>query len=187
MICNDSQNYMMKFFDREINDIEEAQLKQHLKTCSKCSKEFFSLKEIFSEIEKVQEIEPPEDFERQVMTRIEKEVPMYKKYNSENTFVYNILLIVLSLSFVALFGSIIWENMNHTINIYREFLTVTDVMKQFAGAAMSMFKGITITIVGVAASLYKTYYYAYILLGMLLLVIQKIFVTMLKESNGGAQ
>lgn len=187
MKCNDSQNYMMKFFDRELNNIEEAQLKQHLKICTNCSNEFVSLKEIFADIEHVSEIEPPEDFERQVMSRIQNETKMYKKTSVESTFVYNILFVAVSFIFVIFFGGILWESLKTPINFVQFFELVVNYSKDFLSAAISMGRGIIIAIVGVTASLYKTYYYAYIILGILLLVIQRIFIRMVREGNGGAQ
>lgn len=187
MNCSQSQAYMMKYFDKEINDIEEAQLKQHLKTCSNCSEEFTGLKDIFTQVEQLPGIDPPEDFELQVMNRIQNETKMFKKPTTETAYVYNILLIVLSLSFVTLLGSIVWDTLIHPLDMFKEAWLITDLLKQFYSAAISTFKGIAITVVGVATSLYKTYYYAYILLGILLLVIQKIFITMLKDNRGGAQ
>jgi len=187
MKCNDSQNYMMKFFDRELNDIEEAQLKQHLKICTNCSKEFVSLKEIFADIEQDSEIEPPENFERQVMSRIENETKMYKKTTDQSMFVYNILLGTVSFIFVILFGGILWESLKTPINLLQFSELIVDYSKDFFSAAISMGRGIAIAIVGVTASIYKTYYYAYIVLGILLLVIQRIFIRMVREGNGGAQ
>jgi len=187
MKCNVSQNYMMKFFDKEINDIEEAQLKQHLKTCTNCSKEFFSLKDIFADIEQDSEIEPPRDFELQVMSRIENETTMYRKNSEESAFVVNTLLVAVSFIFVILFGGILWEAMRTPINLIQFVQSIVEFSKDFFSAAISMGRGIIIAIVSVTASLYKTYYYAYIVLGILLLVIQRIFIRMVREGNGGAQ
>ncbi|HEX2925431.1 MAG TPA: zf-HC2 domain-containing protein [Ruminiclostridium sp.] len=186
MNCNQSQNLMMKYFDRDLNDIEEAQLKQHLKSCSNCSEEFSNFKQIFTEIEQDPEIEPPEDFELQVMDRIEKETFMYKKPKDDSTFVYNILMVAVSLVFVIVFGGIMWEALNKPIGILQEAHLTWGTVKDFMSAAVSMAKGIAIAVVGVTASIYKTYYYAYILLGILLLVAQGLFIRMVREGNGGA-
>ncbi|MHB8064187.1 MAG: anti-sigma factor family protein [Ruminiclostridium sp.] len=187
MKCNDSQNHMMKFFDRELNDIEEAQLKLHLRICTNCSKEFVSLKEIFADIEQDSEIEPPEDFERQVMSRIETETKMYKKTTDQSAFVYNILLVAVSFIFVIFFGGILWESLRTPINAVQFCELIAGYLKDFLSSAISMGRGIIIAIVSVTASLYKTYYYAYIVLGILLLIIQRIFIKMVREGNGGAQ
>lgn len=187
MKCNDSQNFMMKFFDREINDIEEAQLKQHLKTCTNCTKEFSGLKEIFADVELVSDIEPPKDFEFQVMSRIENEIEMYKKPSEESTFVYNILLVAVSLIFVILFGGILWEAFRTPVQSIQAVQAIIELSKDFFSTAISMGKGMVIVVVGVTASIYKTYYYAYIVLGILLLVIQRIFIRVVREGNGGTQ
>lgn len=185
MKCSESQNYMMKFFDREINDIEEAQFKQHLKTCTKCSQEFLSMRDIFADMEQDTAIEPPEDFELQVMNRIEKEVVLYKRPGNDNNFVYNILLVAMSLVFVSLFGGILWEALNKPLVLLQNVQMLTDLAKDFYSSALTMLKGMSIAIVAVTASVYKTYYYAYILLGILLLVVQKALFKMIRDGNGG--
>ncbi|HEX2926181.1 MAG TPA: hypothetical protein VHP38_07980 [Ruminiclostridium sp.] len=184
MKCSESQDYMMKFFDKNINDIEEAQLKQHIKSCTKCSEEFLSLKEIFTEIEQDSAIEPPEDFELQVMNRIEKEAVMYTKPAHENLYVYNILLITVSFVFVILFSGILYEAVKHPLALMQDVHIAIDLSKEFFSAAVTMIKGIGIALMGVTASIYKTYYYAYILLGILLLVIQGVLIRMVREGNG---
>lgn len=70
MNCSASESSMMKYFDGEYNDIENAQFKQHLKGCKKCSEEFESLKAVFGYLETKVDIEPPPDFEAAVMNRI---------------------------------------------------------------------------------------------------------------------
>jgi predicted anti-sigma-YlaC factor YlaD len=186
MNCDQSQHYMMKYFDKNINAIEEAQLKQHLKECSKCSEEFSNLELIFTEIEQESEIEPPEDFELQVMNRIENEVHLYREKSDDRAFVYNILLVAVSFIFAIVFGSILCDSFNQPIDIIQQAHTALTTVRDFMSAAMSMAKGLTIAVVGVTASIYKTYYYAYILLGILLLVTQGLFIRMIKMGNGGA-
>lgn len=188
MKCNESQNYIMRFFDKDLNDIEQAKLKQHLKNCEKCSEEFSNLQQIFTEIEQDTDfLEPPEDFELQVMNRIEKEAYMYQKQKNDNVFMYNILLMAVSLIFVIIFGSKMWEVLNKPIGLIQQTHLTFEIIKDFLSAAVSMIKGLAIAVVGVTASIYKTYYYAYMILGILLLVTQGLFIRMVKEGNGGAQ
>ncbi len=187
MKCNEAQDYIMKYFDKNINDIEETKLRQHMKNCTPCSKEFESMKEIFLEIEQDPAIDPPDDFELQVMNRLEKEVLIYSKPVKENTFVYNILLMAVCFIFVILFGGILYEAIKQPLELMQKVQFSTDLTKEFLSAAVTMIKGIGIAIMGVAASIYKTYYYAYILLGILLLVIQGVFFRMVREGNGAAQ
>jgi anti-sigma factor RsiW len=61
----------MKYFDGTVNETERLQLMQHLKTCEKCSNEFDSLKDIFNCLEEEDNhIEPPANFEEQVMAKV---------------------------------------------------------------------------------------------------------------------
>lgn len=187
MKCVDSKNYIMKFFDRELNDIEEAQLKQHLKTCKDCSEEFNSLKEIFDIVELEPEIEPPEDFEIQVMSRIAKETKMYKNNNENTSFIYNILLVSVSLIFVTIFSGVQWDSFKTPIDLIQISQMIIGNLKDFITVAISMCKGIAIALFTVAASTYKTYYFEYIILGILLLLTQRVFFKMVRQSNGGEQ
>ncbi len=184
MRCNEYQDLMMKFFDKNLNDIEEARFKQHIKVCSKCNEEFLSLKEILCEIGQDSAVEPPENFELQVMRRIEKETVMYTGTNRESSFVYDILLMAVSFIFVILFGGILYEAIKHPIEFVRHVQVATDIVRDFYSAAITMAKGIGIAVVGVTASVYKTYYYAYILLGILLFVVQGVFFRMVRGGNG---
>lgn len=188
MKCSEAQNYMMKYFDRDINDLEEMKLKQHIKTCEKCTGEFSGLKEIFAGIEEDSiPIEPPEDFELQVMNRIQNETVMYKKAYRSTRDIYNVLLATVSFIFVILFGGLLWEIFDHPIALIQNIMMISNFAKELCTAAITMFKGMSIAIVGVAASIYSTYYYAYILMGILLLVIQRVFFKMVREGNGGMQ
>lgn len=187
MKCVDSKNYIMKFFDRELNDIEEIQLKQHLKTCNCCSEEFNTLKEIFDIVEQDSGIEPPEDFELQVMSRIAKETKMYKNRNENNAFVYNILLISASLIFAIIFGGVLWDNLRAPLNLMQMAQMIIGNLQDFALLAISVCKGIIIALFSVSASIFKTYYFEYILLAILFIITQGVFFKMVRHSNGGAQ
>ncbi|PYG85698.1 osteopetrosis-associated transmembrane protein 1 precursor [Ruminiclostridium sufflavum DSM 19573] len=187
MRCEDFRNHIMKFFDKELNDIEEAQLKQHLKICKNCSDEFNKLKEVIDFVEQDSEIEPPEDFELQVMSRIENEVKIYKNHSENNTFVFDILLISVTLIFVIFFGGLLFEGMKEPINFIQVSRFVADNIKDFIAAAISMGRAILIAVMSVTASIYKTYYFGYIILGILLFVTQGVFFKMVRQSNGGSQ
>ncbi|MDP4092480.1 MAG: zf-HC2 domain-containing protein [Bacillota bacterium] len=70
MNCIMSEEYIMKYFDGNINDIEQAQLKQHIKTCKSCHESFNSMSEIFGLIREEADIEPPVNFEASVMQKL---------------------------------------------------------------------------------------------------------------------
>ncbi len=187
MTCNNAQTIMMKYFDRNINDIEEAQLKQHMKTCNNCTQEFTSLKDIFDlvEADTCETIVPPADFEVQVMSRLKKEVPLYSKYNGDNSYVYNILAIALSFVFVILLGGLLLEVTKSPLNFIVMIQDFFSAAIQYVSLIFDAFKGIIIATVGVAVSAYQNYYYVYIVLAILLFVIQRIYVYIISDNNGG--
>ncbi len=96
MNCNTSSDSMMRYFDGNINDIEKLQMKQHLKSCKKCREEFESLNEIFNCLEKENQIEPPMDFEAQVMQKVSLyEDSRRKKFDGFLMLIYGVTLFVL--------------------------------------------------------------------------------------------
>ncbi len=188
MKCSEAQNYMMRYLDKELNAFEENHLEEHIETCEICSEEFAGLKEIFAGIENdLTVIEPPEDFELQVMNRIRNETEMYGKISENGKYVFNVLLATVSFIFVILFGGVLWEVLNHPISLIQNGMMVSELAKELYTSAITMLKGMCIAVMGVAASIYTTYYYAYILLGVLLLLIQRVFFKMVRAGNGGAQ
>ncbi|MGI6778807.1 MAG: anti-sigma factor family protein [Acetivibrionales bacterium] len=70
MNCSLSRNHMMKCFDGEHNDIEDAYFKQHLKACQHCREEFEEMKKVFDILETITQVQPPENFETEVMEKI---------------------------------------------------------------------------------------------------------------------
>ncbi len=187
MTCNNAQTLMMKYFDKNINDIEEAQLKQHIKTCNNCTQEFTSLKDIFDlvEADTCEKILPPADFEVQVMSRLKKEVPLYSKYNGDNSYVYNILAIALSFVFVILLGGLLLEVIKSPLNFIVMIEDFFSTAILYISLIFDAFKGIIIATLAVAVSAYQNYYYVYIVLAILLFVIQRIYVYIISDNNGG--
>ncbi|MCR4436218.1 MAG: zf-HC2 domain-containing protein [Clostridiales bacterium] len=86
MNCKASQDYMMKYFDGCGNDIESAQFKQHLKTCKNCSEEFENLNEAFNFLTQDNGVEPPLDFEANVMKKIDS-MEMVRRKRTERTLI----------------------------------------------------------------------------------------------------
>lgn len=117
MTCRDSGDFMMRYFDGETNDIETAQLKQHLKTCKKCSEEYENLKEVFSFLETDIEIEPPQDFEASVMSRINV-LELERKMKTERALFIlygaaTAVLAALSIFFIIEIKDMIFRAMEH--------------------------------------------------------------------------
>lgn len=97
MNCRLSNEFLMKHFDRNINDIESAQLKQHLRICSSCSSCFNELSYIVDNLEKPEIIiEPPEDFEFRVLERVK-----ILKQKQQNDRMISILFGVSTIIFVV--------------------------------------------------------------------------------------
>lgn len=117
MTCRDSGDFMMRYFDGETNDIETAQLKQHLKTCKKCSEEYENLNEVFSFLETDIEIEPPQDFEASVMSRINVFELERKKKTERALFILygaaTAVLAALSIFFIIEIKDMIFRAMEH--------------------------------------------------------------------------
>lgn len=70
MNCNQSNDFMMKYLDGELKDSEYSQLMHHINKCSFCCTEFQAYNSMVKSLEKDNVIEPPEDFEINVMRKI---------------------------------------------------------------------------------------------------------------------
>ena len=188
MTCNNAQTLMMKYFDKNINDIEEAQLKQHIKTCNNCTQEFTSLKDIFDlvEADTCEQIAPPADFEVRVMDRLKKEVPLYSKQCGDNSYVYNILAIALSFVFLIMVGGLLLEVIKSPLSFIAMVQDFFSTAGQYISVMFDTVRGILIATMGVAVSAYQNYYYVYIVLAILLFVIHRIYVYIISDNNGGA-
>ena len=188
MRCNIVQEYMMKYFDKSINDIEEGQLKQHIKMCKKCADEFYSMQDMLTEIEAdTQEIEPPENFELQVMNRIKNETEMYGESEAEVSFIYNTVAIAFSLVFLVFLGGALFEAISSPLSLIAFFQHAFSITQDFMTSLVTVAKGIGISIIGITKATYQTYYYIYIVLAVLLIAIQRIFVYVMSYDKGGSK
>ncbi len=70
MNCDQSNDYMMKYLDGDLSDKEHAELIHHINKCSTCCTEFQTYNSIVKSLEEDKGIEPPEDFEIKVMSKI---------------------------------------------------------------------------------------------------------------------
>lgn len=180
MNCELSNDYLMKYFDGEINDIEEAQFKQHLKTCSKCSEEFNCMSEIFTSLGTTNTVEPPVDFEARVMEKVDM-IENARKEKSARMLVllYNaatVVSIILLLIFVADLKQVSVFSAFDKINEY--FSSFTNIAAAVFGVLKDIFQlitGVVGVIFQVAVSIIKSYYYIFVVLLALLLAIQKLF------------
>jgi predicted anti-sigma-YlaC factor YlaD len=70
MNCNQSNDFMMKYLDGELKDTEYSELMHHINKCSVCCTEFQTYNIMVKSLENDNAIEPPEDFELNVMRKI---------------------------------------------------------------------------------------------------------------------
>lgn len=181
MNCETANELIMKYFDGEINDIEEAQLMQHLKTCKSCSEEFRCMKEVFATIQAESGIEPPENFEAMVMDKINAlEYAQKQEYSRMLVLLYNaasIVSILLMLFFVAdikqfdILGAAgrLQEYMGSFSNAAS---AVLGVAKDLFGLVASIFNSLFV----ICFTIVKSYYYVIIALLAILAAIQRLLV-----------
>ncbi len=79
MNCQISEEYMMRYFDKDINDIEQAQLKQHIKSCKTCNESFENLSKVLKMVEEEGSVEPPENFEACIMEKLSAVENLHKR------------------------------------------------------------------------------------------------------------
>ena len=94
MDCNKANQLMMKYMDFNISEEDEFLLKNHIKECSECNENFNLYTQILEEfsIDKENIIEAPEDFEVEIMKKIEHIEPRYiKEKSNKNILCYTAL------------------------------------------------------------------------------------------------
>ncbi len=179
MNCELSKEYMMKHFDGERNDLEELQLKQHLASCSTCNDEFNCMEEIFKAIETQTEVEPPANFEAMVMEKvgvIEKQ--RSETYSRRIVFLYNaatVISIILLLVFVADLKQVSLFNAFQKISEYfSSFSSATSAVLGVVSDIFRLIGGALFVVLDVAFSIFKSYYYVFLALVVMLFAIQRL-------------
>ena len=104
MTCKEAYEYMMRYFDGELNNCEFIHLEQHISECKNCMNDFRFLEEAFR-ILKVEEVDKlPLDFTCQVMSKIENMEEIKKRQTEKLLFVLSCVATVIfgMLGFLAL-------------------------------------------------------------------------------------
>lgn len=179
MNCETSKDYIMKYFDGERNNIEEAQFRQHLEICPDCSNEFHCMENIFTALETKVELEPPADFETCVMDRvasIEKE--RKEKSSKRIVWLYNastLLSIILLLIFVADLKQVsILSAFDKIAGYFGSFSSAAAAVAGVVKDLFGLISNALIVVADVAFSIIKSYYYVFLALIIIVLTIQRL-------------
>lgn len=179
MNCEMSKNYIMKYFDGEINDMEEVQFKQHLKSCRSCSDEFNCMESIFTSLEEQTDIKPPSNFEAMVMDKVGVIEKQRSEKNSKRlVLIYNaatLLSIILLLIFVADLKQIsVFSAFEKIGEYFNSFSSATAAVLGVVHDILRLIGGALMVVLDVAFSIVKSYYYVFLALIVMLLVIQRL-------------
>jgi len=188
MSCDIYRNLMMKYFDDDINDVESAQLRQHTKICKSCREEFEQLKDILESFKSDSLIEPPPDFQEQVMAKINS-LEDKRKRNIEAV-IYGIpILIFISLPVFLLFrfsGSRILDAVIDTFEYFMPFTGVADVIGDVISALGIIVSSMRERMAHNGRELMKSYNDVLMMLVVVLIFIEWLFIKLVKRSWGKA-
>lgn len=166
MNCEQSQELMMKYFDGDFNDIEKQQFKQHLMMCGKCNEDFKQLGSILNFLGDAVDVEPPQDFEANVMEKVHAfELEKKKKTGKILILLYN-LTVVISVALLIVFfagtkGVTIPETLK-LIDICADSLAGTiSAMLGALTTVFSLMAGVFRTLFQVGFSIITDYYYIF--------------------------
>jgi hypothetical protein len=180
MNCKMADNYMMKYFDGEINDIEDVQFRQHLKTCERCRQEYDCMVEIFATIESSATAEPPEDFEASVMEKVnELEKKRMERRTRMLVLLYNAAVVIaiglLMVFVVGIRPGGIASAIESIKGYFGSFNSVTSAVFGVVGDIFKLLGGVVLTLLQVFFSIVKTYYYVFVTMIVLLLAVQRLY------------
>ncbi len=189
MNCKLAEEYIMKFFDSELNDVENSYLKQHLEICERCRREFDTMKEIFDSLSQTMVVEPPEDFEKKVMARINS-MEMTDRRIAENSFAFlyaGIALMVLTAS-VTVYEFLRYVDISQLV---MRFETVSGFMSMLFGAIRNfivLVSGIQKGLYHAAVAVADSFYHVFSISAGILLIVYGVFTSRrVKANNGGAR
>lgn len=185
-ICNDS---MMSYFDDNLNDIETAQMKQHLKNCPDCCREFEAYSKVISLLKEDCEVELPHNFEANVMDKIYSfEVERKKITNRLLVFIYAVLTAIIAgvfFSSVALVKDLsAFELVNQAVQFFPSLSRVIATIENVLRITSGLISGLAEAYFQSSFIIIRSYYYAFIALLLMFLIIQKMFIGIVKQSGG---
>jgi predicted anti-sigma-YlaC factor YlaD len=110
--CEQASDFMMRYFDHDLNDFEKAIFKLHIKECEICRNGFKAMSQALSEVEQdVTGFCPEDGFENRVMIKINAFEEEKQKSNERTlAFIYTILTI--SVTFIGLLIFVISQEVN---------------------------------------------------------------------------
>ena len=192
MNCSSANEYIMKFFDGKCSDIEYEELKNHLNECEEYKKAFDELDEIFN-ILKTEEVEPPENFEAEVMKKVEAyERKRKKKAEIFMITVYSIAtaaVVALTMLLVSSSGiDAVWRDITETITSFESFKDFTSAVGDVTGKFFIIVLATARALFDVGVVIINEYYYIIVAVGILFVLAHRTFVylTNRSRSNGGA-
>ncbi|RCX13547.1 putative zinc finger protein [Anaerobacterium chartisolvens] len=188
MSCDSYNGSIMRYFDGNIDHAERLGLEQHLETCEDCRRDFEQMDSILNAIGGECAIEPPEDFEQQVMDKIRMMYPIQSKkpnilfiamYGFAAMMLFTVCSIlsysIMGISLVKLFSGIAGNYISTSEVIDMVYFNVQSV-------AVSVFETV-MAYVDIAVSLVSEHYYITVLIGVILFALQWILVTVVKQGN----
>jgi predicted anti-sigma-YlaC factor YlaD len=180
----------MKYFDKNINDIEHALMKQHLKACEKCNAEFEELNGIFNLLLNDNQIEPPLNFESDVMKKVE-EVDFARKKRNDRFLIMLYSMISLSIALVSLFiiqnfnSFTFIETIKNAVEQLSAFSSALFIIYEVTGRLTRAFVQIMGNFFQASLALIKTYNYVFTILLGILLILETMYRKMVRQDNGG--
>lgn len=192
MNCNTANEYMMAYFDKETDDIKNAQLKQHLKVCKSCSDEFEKINEIFVFLENDSEIEPPSGFENAVMDKINSHEEERKiKTDRILIAVYGFVTTAIAVVGAALFMNMkeinIYELMEELIGSFDSASSAYIVLGHLFSSMRELLAMITRVFFETLLTIVKTYFYVFIFTAAMGFGVRRLYLRFVRQDHGGAR
>lgn len=176
MNCMQCSELMMRHYDGTLNDIETAQMKQHLKICRQCGQDFEQLDELLNFLETDNTIIPPDDFTAQVMKRVEKYEALRKAKSAKwRMYLYN--GIAIACTFLLIIYAAVYSG---------SFSRLGSILDALTGGTFRIVADVMRVLFETAALLVKYYSYIVVALLAMLLAVQRTFILLVERNKGGS-
>ena len=118
MNCTRFYECISLYIDNELNDIEMESFEKHLKECENCRVEYEEMLLITNLLKDVEEVELPEDYEKNLRQKLEVVEQVKKKkinYKKITSFAAGIIVLITSITFLMENNNLRKENRQEKI------------------------------------------------------------------------
>jgi len=117
-MCDKYNDAMMKYMDGNLDNAEEAKLRQHMDACTDCAEDFAAYSDILQGFDNMEIVEAPADFAPAVMAQVSSLNLYAPKVSARVKILDKLVFVPFVLLFIAAFGTVALAFFANPISIW---------------------------------------------------------------------